>query len=137
MNFHVVKVALLVGDKLLLHLRDNKPGLFNANMWDFPGGGREETETPTECAQREIKEELGVELSEDAIIWQKEYPAQKDPNQRAYFMVATIEEGVMESITLAEGQEWKLFSQEQFFADSQVIEALKMRFHDYLNSEKL
>ena len=46
MDFHGVKVAVLVGDKLLMHLRDDKPGLFNANMWDFPGGGREGNETP-------------------------------------------------------------------------------------------
>jgi hypothetical protein len=38
-DFHGVKIALLVGDKILMHLRDNKPGLFNANMWDFVGGG--------------------------------------------------------------------------------------------------
>jgi 8-oxo-dGTP diphosphatase len=134
MDFHGVKIAIVVGDELLLHLRDNKPDLFNANMWDFIGGGRENDETSIECARREVREELGIELSSDAIVWQKEYPAQKDPTRKAYFMVATISKDLLPLINLTEGQRWKLFSQNQFFQDPQVIAALKTRFKDFLAS---
>lgn len=133
MEFHGVKIALLVQDKLLLHLRDNIPGLFNANMWDFPGGGREGSETPMACALREIHEELSIDLSPDAIIWQKEYPAMKDPTQQAYFMVAKLSEEMLSSIDLTEGQKWELFTQKRFFEDPQVIGALKQRFQDYID----
>lgn len=135
MEFHGVKVALLVEDKLLMQLRDNKPGLFNANMWDFLGGGREGNETPHECAIREIQEELGLMLSPDSFIWEKTYPAQKDPNQKSFFMVARISNDDVENIVLTEGQECKLFDQETFFAREDVIEALKTRFKDYLESK--
>ncbi|MEZ4195210.1 MAG: NUDIX domain-containing protein [Candidatus Paceibacterota bacterium] len=71
MKFNGVKVAVLFGDKLVMQLRDDKPGLRFANMWDFPGGGREGEETPIECAIREIKEEFGILLKSESFVWQK------------------------------------------------------------------
>lgn len=136
MDFHGVKVALLIDDKLLLHLRDNTPGLFNANMWDFPGGGREGTESPIECAIREIDEELSILLTPESFMWERKYPAQKDPNQSAYFMVATLSANALPQIHLTEGQKWQLFTEEDFFADPQVIGALKERFKDYTQEGK-
>ena len=126
MNFHGVKVALLCEDKLLMHLRDNKPDLFNANMWDFSGGGREGEETPQECAIREVKEEFEIDLTPELFIWEKDYPAQKDPSQKAYFMVAKVSKGDIDNINLHEGQRWLLFTQEEFFAKDDVVEALKI-----------
>lgn len=134
MEFHGVKVAILVDGKLLMHLRDNKVGLFNANMWDFPGGGRDGTETPQDCAIREVKEEFGINLSPNSFMWEKVYPAQKDPNQKAIFMVAEIPQQVIDEIKLTEGQKWELFDQKMFFEKEDVIEALKIRFRDYLES---
>ncbi len=137
MNFHGVKVAVLVENKLLMHLRDNKPGLFNANMWDFPGGGREGNETPEECAIREIYEEFTLLVTPESFIWKNDYPAQKDPNQRAYFMVTNIDVEKVKDIKLNEGQKWNLFSQEDFFAIEDVVPSLKLRFRDYLDSKEL
>ena len=125
---------MLYDDKLLMQLRDNKPGLFNANMWDFAGGGREGDETPQECAIREVREEFEIELNPEDFVWKKDYPAQKDPNQRAIFMVAEVSREDIENIRLNEGQEWKLFDQGEFFERDDVIEALKERFSDYLES---
>ena len=132
MKFHGVKIAILIDGKLLMHLRDNKPGLFMANMWDFPGGGREGDETPEACAIREVKEEFGLDLSKSAIIWQGIYKAQKDPTQNAIFLVAEMNNVDTNNITLTEGQGWKLFDQETFFAQTDVIDSLKGRFSDYL-----
>lgn len=134
MDFHGVKVALLFDGKLLMQLRDNKPGLFNANMWDFPGGGREDNETPQECAMREVQEEFGITLTQESFIWEKVYPAQKDPNQKALFMIAHITQADVDGIDFTEGQRWALMSQEDFFQKDDVINALKKRFKDYLNS---
>lgn len=136
MDFHGVKIAILVEDKLLMFLRDNKPGLFNANKWDFFGGGRENEETPQECAIREIREEIEIDISPEFFIWEKFYPAQKDPTQKAVFMVAKIPKEYLDKINLKEGQKWTLFEQKTFFEKDDVIEALKDRFSDYVNSQE-
>ena len=135
MGFHGVKVAIIYEGELVLHLRDNKPELFNANMWDFPGGGREGTETPEECAMREVKEELGIELSTEDIIWKKTFPAQKDLTQQAVFMVAKIDKDRLDKIILGEGQRWKTFTEDEFFTRKDVIPALKERYQTYLESK--
>jgi len=133
MEFHGVKVALLYKGEILMHLRDNKQGLFNANMWDFAGGGREGDETPKECAIRETKEEFSINLQTESFIWEKDYPAQKNPNQKAWFMVALLSQADITSIVLREGQKWDLISEVDFFERKDVIEALKGRFRDFLD----
>ena len=135
MKFNGAKVALLYGDKLVMQLRDNKPGLRFANMWDFPGGGRENSETPIECAIREIQEELGIFLKPEAFIWEKEYPAMHDPQQKAYFLVAKVTPEDIDNIKFGtEGQRWDIFDQKVFFASNDVVPDLKGRFQDFLDS---
>ena len=77
-DFTGVKIALLVGNNILVILRDNKPDIPWPNMWELPGGGREGQETPLECLQREVWEELGLTLKEESIIWSKIYPSMLD-----------------------------------------------------------
>ena len=136
MKFNGAKVALLYGEKLVMQLRDNKPGLRFAGMWDFPGGGREGEETPVECATHEIEEEFGIRMNPESFVWQKEYPAMHDATQRAYFLVAKVTADDIASITFgSEGQRWDLFNQETFFADENVVPNLKGRFRDYLEEK--
>lgn len=135
MNFHGVKIAILVDDKLIVFLRDNKPDLFNANMWDFPGGGRENNESPIECITREVDEELELKISKDDVVWEKAFPAQKDPSRIAYFMVAKIKSERTKNLTLHEGQKWTFMTVEEFLSKDDVIPALKERFQDFLDSK--
>ncbi len=50
-------------DRVLLHLRDRKAAK-NPGRWAFFGGSSEGGESPVECFCREIREELGIRLSE-------------------------------------------------------------------------
>ena len=52
-------LLLFCGDSLLTILRDDKASIPWPNMWELPGGGREEDESPFECVAREVYEELG------------------------------------------------------------------------------
>ena len=52
-GFYGDKLVLIVGDKLAVILRDDKPSIPSPNHWDMPGGGREGCETPLECVLRE------------------------------------------------------------------------------------
>lgn len=134
-SFTGVKIALIKGDEVLVILRDNKPGLRYANMWDFPGGEHEGDETPFECVAREVDEELSIKLVKSSIIWQKTYPAMHDPNLTAYFMVAMIDDRDIANIVFGdEGQGWKMIKIDDFMADPTVIEPLKGRLNDYLVS---
>ena len=57
-----VSAALIFrGGKILVAQRHAQSHL--GGLWEFPGGKREPGETPEECVAREIREELGVEIS--------------------------------------------------------------------------
>lgn len=83
-DFNGVKIALFYNDNLLVYERDNTPGLRFAGLWDFFGGGREGDETPSECINRELKEELGISITKKQVMFQKIFPAMHDPLQNAY-----------------------------------------------------
>jgi len=51
-------------DQVLLHRRVKNP---NEGLWVAPGGKLEPTESPTECAVREMREETGLELEDPAL----------------------------------------------------------------------
>ena len=134
-GFVGVKIALFCDNKLLVCLRDNTLGLRFANLWDFPGGGREKSETPVECAIREVNEEFAIKLVPDSIVWQKEYPAMHDSTLRAYFMVAKISQNEIDNIKFGgEGQRWKLMSIDEFLSRNDAVPHLKQRLQDYLNT---
>lgn len=136
-DFVGTKIALVCGDKLLMILRDDTPGLRFAGMWDFPGGGREKGETPLQCVIREVEEELSIRLKPDSILLQKEVESMHDPNLRAYFFVAKVTQNEIDAIQFGkEGQRWGLMSIDDFFGRSDVVPKLKDRFKDYFDSIK-
>jgi 8-oxo-dGTP pyrophosphatase MutT (NUDIX family) len=63
--------AILVFNKLghvLLQKRDNLPTIREPGKWDVWGGHCEGGETPKACAVRELREEIGVEITETAAL---------------------------------------------------------------------
>src|SRR6266404_7123887 len=52
--------------KLLITQR--YPGAHLGGFWEFPGGKREPNETFAECLQRELREELGIEIEVGELI---------------------------------------------------------------------
>jgi len=46
------KLALMIGDRILVILRDDFAHITFPNVWDFPGGGREAGETPLQTMHR-------------------------------------------------------------------------------------
>jgi 8-oxo-dGTP diphosphatase len=97
---------ILLNDEqqVLLHLRDDKPEIPYPNMWGLPGGHIDEQETPEECILREVKEELGLELSKVQLFTAAErfYGTEHTYWAKAHF--------APETISLSEGQEIRWFS---------------------------
>jgi 8-oxo-dGTP diphosphatase len=58
-----VAAAIIVrGDRYLITRR--KTGTHLAGFWEFPGGKREAGESLADCLRREVREELGIEVTE-------------------------------------------------------------------------
>lgn len=133
-DFNGVKAALIMPNgKLVTILRENKPGVWAAGLWEVPGGGREDNETPFQCIAREVKEELGITIHEASIIWEQTFPAIKDPSRTAYFMVIRITEADVSAIQLGdEGDAWQLMSIDEYLQRDDVIEPLKGRLRAYV-----
>ena len=133
MEFSGCKIALICDDKLLTILRDNISSIPWPNMWELPGGGREGEETPFECVQREVFEELGLKLEEADILWVKKYQGMLNPDKISIFMVGTISQEECASIAFGdEGQAYQMMDVSQFLVDEKVIPQLQDRLSDYL-----
>ena len=133
MEFSGCKIALLCDGRLLTILRDDFPTIPWPNMWELPGGGREGEETPFECVQREVFEELGLKLEEADILWVKAYPGMLDPDKTSIFMVGIITQEDFASIAFGdEGQTYQMRDVSQFLSDKKVIPQLQNRLKDYL-----
>ena len=132
-EFSGCKIALLCDDKLLTILRDDKSNIPYPNTWELPGGGREGEETPFECVQREVFEELALKLEEADIVWAKAYQEMLDPDKTSIFMVGTITQEDFASIVFGdEGQAYQMMDVSQFLADEKVVPQLQDRLSDYL-----
>jgi 8-oxo-dGTP diphosphatase len=135
-HFSGAKIALLNHNYVLSILRDDIPTIPYPNTWDLPGGGREEDESPFECVQREVFEELGILLSKENIVWAKTYPGMIDPTKESVFMVGMVEQAQLDNIVFGdEGQGWKMMTVEEFLRDDKVYGSLKGRLKDYLEKD--
>ena len=134
-DFTGCKIALFCGDKLLTILRDDKASIPWPNMWELPGGGREGDESPFECAAREVYEELGIQLTEDCLLWSKVYPSILYEGRQSVFMVGQLSQEQFDSITFGdEGQAYKLIPVEGFLNSKQAVPQLQGRLRDYLET---
>ena len=59
-------VAIVEGDEILLIQRGSEP---NKGLWAVPGGKVDWGETLAEAATREVKEETGLLVKLDEVIW--------------------------------------------------------------------
>jgi 8-oxo-dGTP diphosphatase len=62
----VVACALVDADKRVL-LAQRPPGKSLAGLWEFPGGKVESGERPETTLIRELKEEIGIDVSEPCL----------------------------------------------------------------------
>ena len=133
MSFEGAKLALYLGERLAVILRDDFEGLPFAGHWDLPGGGREGDETPLECALRECREELGLDVPEAAIEWERAF---RERGTVRWFFVARLPESVVGQVILGdEGQRWEMMTEEDFLNHSKAVPSLQFRLGTYLDEQ--
>ena len=136
LDFTGCKIALICDGKILTLLRDDKPTIPWPNLWELPGGGREGTESPFECAAREVYEELKIQLSKDDMVWSWIYPSMLDENKNSVFLVGKLTQERFDNIVLGdEGQDFKLMTIEEFLTLDQVVPQLQDRVRDYVEKK--
>ena len=96
----VVAAAIIRQDEHFLLAR-RKPESDLGGLWEFPGGKKEPGETLEVCLRREVKEELGVEISEPQFFHtlQHQYP---EKQVELHFFTCTIIQGHPQALDCAE-----------------------------------
>lgn len=93
-QFRVIVVALVQnerGDYLICRMPKDR-GVF-PDQWGLPGGGIEEGERMESALRRELREELGIEVSDIKPLFFKDGQHRKsfaDGNQREVYMIFLI-----------------------------------------------
>ena len=114
MDFHGAKLALFLGDRLLVIRRDDFPGLPWPGHLDFPGGGREGAESPEDCALRETFEEVGLRLGPGDLTGGRVHRGTGRPT---WFFVAHLPAEAEARIRFGdEGQGWHLMPPADYLA---------------------
>ncbi len=128
MEFVGAKVVLVLGAEVLTYLRDDKPELAWANMWDLPGGGREGEEGPEGCVLREVEEEFGLRLPPKRLEWRRVWPSMMDPGQSSVFFAGRITAAEVAAIRFGdEGQYWQMMAVAEFLAHQRAIPEMQRR----------
>lgn len=85
----------------MILLARRKPESHLGGLWEFPGGKKEVGETLEDCLRREVKEELGVDISEPlpfhALHYQ--YP---EKGVELHFFTCSIIQGIPQALACAE-----------------------------------
>jgi mutator protein MutT len=123
-----VSAALIFRDgKLLITRRHADAHL--GGLWEFPGGKREADESFQECLVREIREELGVEISVGELFKEISH-AYPEKSVRLKFFACRLLSGEPQPLDCA-AVEWVAKAQLDSFdfpaADAQLLKKLKNR----------
>ncbi|EEB86354.1 NUDIX hydrolase [Roseobacter sp. GAI101] len=131
MDFEGAKIALYLGDQLVVILRDDIDGLPFPGFWDLPGGGREGVETPQACVQRECFEELALDLTDMVFDWGRSF---ETGGVVHWFFVGHLPASFADEIVFGdEGQKWALMTDQRFITHAKAVPMFQDRLRLYLN----
>lgn len=135
-EFHGAKVALFVGDEILVYRRDNNPAIPFPNLLDLPGGGRENNETGVECVARETFEEFGLHIDPEEFEYVEHYPNWRNNGSNALFFVCFLTHDRLQDIVFGdEGQNWETMAVDEFLSRPDAVPHLQNRLSLLYNTK--
>jgi mutator protein MutT len=108
-------------------------------LWEFPGGKREPGESLVECLRRELREELGIEITAPTLfrVIRHDYPEKR---VELHFFLCSIETGLERPLGCADLR-WMTPAEMARFdfppADRPVIESLQKGVMSHASSDPL
>ncbi|OED48463.1 NUDIX hydrolase [Leisingera sp. S232] len=133
-DFAGAKLAVFLGQDLLVIQRDDKPDIPYPGHWDLPGGGREAGESPVACALRETREEVGLVLPQELLIWSRAYQL---PHGRVWFFAAHLPAAASGCIRFGnEGQGWALMAPDAYCAHPLAVPHFAQQLVEYLAAKR-
>ena len=134
-DFTGCKLAYIFNDSLLVYMRDDFPEIPFPGHWDFPGGGRENNESPEQCVLRELEEDFSITFPASRFLYKKKV-ANHTNNGSSFFFVVQGEETEISAISFGnEGQYWKLMPIQEYVSNPKSIPVLMKRLEGYLALE--
>lgn len=119
----VVALIIVDGDRYLMQLRDDKPGIFYPGHWGLFGGAREPGETSEAGLRRELAEEL--DFAPDEIRYFTEFTFDFSPHKGARVSRRYYEAQVMGAdvarMNLGEGAELRTFAAADLLGRERVV----------------
>lgn len=111
-----VAAILLTSDaRYLLQHRDRRCGIFFPDHWGFFGGAIEADDMDRPASlQRELKEELALDVGQDAITYFSDFTFDTSfcglaPIHRTFFEIQLVADQIAD-LRLAEGSEFRIFT---------------------------
>ncbi len=133
-NFVGTKGLVFIGNKVLIYRRDAQAPKYPLHL-DVPGGGAEPNETPFETFKREVKEEFGLDLTAEQVVYSRRYQSSLNANEFGWYAVAKLPEEQVNRIKFGnEGLEYLLMTLEEFLKQDDAWPAYQKRAEDYANS---
>ena len=125
------KVALFVGSRLLVTLRDDDPDILCPNMWDLVGGGADGDETPWQVLKREVMEEVGLDMDRAEVVWQRSYPGVHTEGWVVFYVARMPAEAERDIVLGDEGQRWDLIAPRRFLTMPDAVPSLPPRLAEW------
>jgi len=130
MSFSGAKLALFLGQELLVIKRDDKPDIPYPGFWDLPGGGREGEESPEACVLRETLEEVSLSIPISDLTWSRSY---QRPRGKVWFFVSHQSEDLVKQVRLgSEGQCWRLMHPQDYCRNTLAVPHFAEQLLSYL-----
>lgn len=124
----MVSLLLIARENKFLLLKRSEGEHNYSGFWGLPGGGVEQNETPTDAVIREVKEEMGLEISNMRLL--NKYPFH---NTFINVFVYNSPEFNPNTIELnGEHTEWGMFSYYEIFNMKDVIPSTIRYIGDYI-----